>query len=100
MLMSAVDLDKAPQISGLADPQRPMGMVKSERSEHEEKEMDNLLLLPVGSASDLNAADPSLRCELCGKTFQSAKNKTAHVRNLHEGVSPSTDRLEVRQLDS
>ena len=76
-------------------------MDEAERGDQEGQETAEILTLPVASATDINAtaagaaassvSDPSLRCELCGKTFQNMKTKTAHLKNLHHGVSNIID---------
>ena len=54
----------------------------------------------AAAATVATAASPgagslvSLQCELCGKTFQNMKTKTAHLKNLHHGVSNTTEHEE------
>ena len=74
--------------------------------DEERQETAEFFILPASSAASVvdataaataAAASPgagprvSLQCELCGKTFQNVKTKTAHLKNLHHGVSTSTE---------
>ena len=83
-------------------------MDEAKGGDQERQETAEFFILPASStASVVNAtaaataaaaaASPgagprvSLQCELCGKTFQNVKTKTAHLKNLHHGVSTLTE---------
>ena len=79
------------QIAGLVDPSIPQqqAMVEAEGGGQEGREAAEFFILPAAAPADVvnaPAAATSLQCELCGKTFQNMKTKTAHIKNLHHGV--------------
>ena len=76
------------QIAGLVDPSIPQqqAMVEAEGGGQERREAAEFFILPAAASADVVNAAASLQCELCGKTFQNMKTKTAHIKNLHHGV--------------
>ena len=80
------------QIAGLVDSSSIALPSKTDAAEgggQGTQQTPEYFLLPAvqGSVVDTTAATSTLQCELCGKTFQNMKTKSAHIKNLHQGVS-------------